>query len=61
MGLLLLAAGFGAGLCGSVAGLASLVSCPALLATGMAPVVANATNTTALLANRRRVRTEFAA
>lgn len=49
--LLLLGAGFGAGLCGSVAGLASLVSYPALLATGMAPVVASATNTTALLAN----------
>jgi uncharacterized membrane protein YfcA len=47
----LVLAGIGAGLCGSVAGLASLVSYPALLMTGLSPVVANVTNTTALLAN----------
>jgi uncharacterized membrane protein YfcA len=47
----LVVAGVGAGLCGSVAGLASLVSYPALLAAGLSPVVANVTNTTALMAN----------
>ena len=41
------AAGVGAGLAGSVAGLASLVSYPALLATGLAPVTANVTSTVA--------------
>ena len=46
--LLLVAAGVGAGLSGSVAGLASLVSYPALLATGLPPVEANVTNTVAL-------------
>jgi uncharacterized membrane protein YfcA len=45
---LLVLAGFGAGLTGSVAGLASLVSYPALLATGIPPVTANVTNTVAL-------------
>ena len=47
--LWLLLAGFGGGLCGSVAGLASLVSYPALLATGLSPVSANVTNTVALI------------
>lgn len=47
--LLLVAAGVGAGLAGSMAGLASLVSYPALLATGLNPVVANVTNTVALV------------
>ena len=47
--LLLIGAGVGAGLCGSVAGLASLVSYPALLATGLGPVEANVTNTVALV------------
>ena len=47
---LLAAAGFGAGLCGTVAGLASLFSYPALLATGLAPLPANVTNTVALIA-----------
>lgn len=47
--LLLVLAGVGAGLVGSVAGLASLVSYPALLATGLAPVPANVTNTVALV------------
>jgi len=47
--LWLLVAGFGGGLTGSVAGLASLVSYPALLAVGLAPVAANVTNTVALV------------
>ncbi|WP_336029367.1 sulfite exporter TauE/SafE family protein [Geodermatophilus sp. FMUSA9-8] len=47
--LLLVAAGVGAGLTGSIAGLASLVSYPALLATGLPPVTANVTNTVALV------------
>lgn len=46
--LWLLLAGVGAGLTGSVAGLASLVSYPALLAAGLPPVAANVTNTVAL-------------
>ncbi len=46
---LLVLAGIGAGLCGSVAGLASLVSYPALLAYGLPPLVANVTNTTAMV------------
>ena len=44
----LLLAGVGAGLTGSVAGLASLVSYPSLLAAGLPPVVANVTNTVAM-------------
>ncbi len=40
----------GAGLCGSAAGLASLVSYPALLAAGLPPLAANVTTTTAMLA-----------
>jgi uncharacterized membrane protein YfcA len=47
LGLLL--AGVGAGLFGGVAGLASVISYPALLATGLAPVSANVTNTVALV------------
>jgi uncharacterized membrane protein YfcA len=47
----LLLAGVGAGLAGSVAGLASLISYPALLAVGLAPVTANVTNTVALVAS----------
>ncbi len=47
----LVAAGLGAGLVGSVAGLASLVSYPALLAAGLSPLAANVTNTVALTAN----------
>jgi uncharacterized protein len=46
---LLVAAGIGAGLTGSVAGLASLFSYPALLAAGLSPVSANVTNTVALV------------
>jgi uncharacterized membrane protein YfcA len=47
--LFLVLAGFGAGLTGSIAGLASLVSYPALLAVGLPPVSANVTNTIAML------------
>jgi uncharacterized protein len=46
--LLLLGAGVAAGLSGSVAGLASLFSYPALLAAGLPAVTANVTNTVAL-------------
>ncbi len=49
LGLLVLA-GVGGGLSGSVAGLASLVTYPALLGVGLAPVAANVTNTVALVA-----------
>lgn len=49
--VLLLAAGVGGGLTGSIAGLASLVSYPALLAAGLPPVTANVTNTVALVFN----------
>jgi uncharacterized membrane protein YfcA len=49
--LLLIAAGVGAGVTGSVAGLASIVSFPALLALGLSPVAANVTNTVALVMN----------
>ncbi len=42
-------AGVGAGLTGSIAGLASLISYPALLATGIPPVTANVSNTVALV------------
>ena len=47
--LLLVCAGLGGGLAGSVAGLASLASYPALLAVGLGPVTANVTNTVALV------------
>lgn len=46
---LLVAAGVAAGLAGSIAGLASLISYPALLAVGLGPVAANVTNTVALV------------
>ena len=46
---MLVLAGIGGGLSGSVAGLASLVTYPALLAIGLPPVTANVTNTVALL------------
>ena len=48
--LLLVLAGIGAGLASTMAGLASLVSYPALLALGLPPVAANVTNTTAMTA-----------
>lgn len=47
--IFLVVAGFLAGLMQSVAGLASLVSYPALLIVGVPPVIANVTNTTALI------------
>jgi uncharacterized membrane protein YfcA len=47
----LVLAGIGAGLTGSIAGLASLISYPALLATGVPPVTANVTNTVSLVLN----------
>jgi uncharacterized membrane protein YfcA len=46
---LLVLAGMGSGLIGSIAGLASLISYPALLAAGLPPVTANVTNTAALV------------
>lgn len=46
--LLLLVAGVAAGLSGSIAGLASLFSYPALLAVGLPATAANVTNTVAL-------------
>jgi uncharacterized protein len=49
MYLVLVVAGIAAGITGSVAGLASLVSYPALLALGLSPVVANVSNTVALV------------
>jgi uncharacterized membrane protein YfcA len=48
---LLVLAGIGAGLTGSIAGLASLISYPALLAAGLSPVSANVTNSVALVFN----------
>jgi uncharacterized membrane protein YfcA len=47
----LVLAGIGAGLTGSIAGLASLISYPALLAIGLPPVTANVTNTVSLVLN----------
>ncbi|NBE53532.1 TSUP family transporter [Streptomyces sp. YC537] len=46
-----MAAGVASGLAGSMAGLASLFSYPALLAAGLPPVAANVTNTVALFTN----------
>lgn len=47
--LLLLFAGMAAGLLGYLTGLASLASYPALLAVGLSPLAANATNTLGLI------------
>src|SRR4051794_6535095 len=47
--LLLVVAGVAGGLAGSIAGLASLTTYPALLAIGLGPVAANVTNTVALV------------
>ncbi|UQE75836.1 sulfite exporter TauE/SafE family protein [Gordonia sp. PP30] len=47
---LLFAAGFAAGVVGYVTGLASIISYPALLAAGLPPIVANVTNTVAMVA-----------
>jgi uncharacterized membrane protein YfcA len=49
--VLLFAAGIGGGLAGSVAGLASVSTYPALLLVGLPPVAANVTNTVALVFN----------
>lgn len=48
--LLLLVAGVAGGLAGSIAGLASVATYPALLAAGLGPVAANVTNTVSLMA-----------
>ena len=48
---LLVLGGVGSGLTGSMAGLASLVSYPVLLAVGLSPIAANVTNTVALLSS----------
>jgi uncharacterized membrane protein YfcA len=48
---LLFAAGIGGGLAGSIAGLASVTTYPALLLVGLSPVAANITNTVALVFN----------
>lgn len=48
--LLIVAAGFAAGLVGFITGLASLLSYPALLLIGLPPVAANVTNTVAMVA-----------
>lgn len=48
--LAVLAAGLGAGILTSTVGVASLLSFPVLLAVGLPPVVANASNTVGLLA-----------
>jgi len=47
--LALVLAGVGGGLTGSIAGLASIVTYPALLAIGLPPVSANVTNTVSLV------------
>jgi uncharacterized membrane protein YfcA len=47
--LLLVVAGVTGGLAGSIAGMASLTTYPALLAVGLGPVAANVTNTVALV------------
>ncbi|WP_441960121.1 sulfite exporter TauE/SafE family protein [Mycolicibacterium houstonense] len=49
--VLLLVAGIGGGLTGSIAGLASVATYPALLLIGLPPVTANVTNTVALVFN----------
>lgn len=48
---LLFAAGIGGGLAGSIAGLASVTTYPALLLVGLPPVAANVTNTVSLIFN----------
>ena len=47
--LLLVCAGLLGGLAGSIAGLASVITYPALLAVGLGPVAANVTNTVSLV------------
>lgn len=48
--VLLVGAGFAAGLVGYVTGLASIISYPALLLVGLSPLAANVTNTVAMVA-----------
>jgi uncharacterized membrane protein YfcA len=48
---ILFLAGIGGGLAGSIAGLASLSTYPALLGLGLVPAAANVTNTAALICN----------
>lgn len=48
---LLILGGVGSGLTGSMAGLASLISYPVLLAVGLPPIAANVTNSVGLLAS----------
>jgi uncharacterized membrane protein YfcA len=48
--VLLVGAGFAAGLVGYVTGLASIISYPALLIVGLSPLAANVTNTVAMVA-----------
>ena len=50
-GALLIDAGIIGGLAGSIAGLASVATYPALLFVGLPPVAANMTNTVALVLN----------
>ncbi|MCU1504700.1 MAG: hypothetical protein JWM12_4054 [Ilumatobacteraceae bacterium] len=47
--IVLVLAGIGGGLTGSIAGLASIVTYPVLLAAGLPPITANVTNTVALV------------
>ena len=47
----LAAAGVAGGLTGSIAGLASIATYPALLVVGLPPVTANVTNTVAMVFN----------
>jgi uncharacterized membrane protein YfcA len=47
--LFVILAGIGGGLTGSIAGLASLISYPALLVVGLPPLTANVTNTVSLV------------
>lgn len=49
--VLLIGVGFVAGLVGYITGLASVVSYPALLAVGLPPIIANVTNTVALVSS----------
>lgn len=48
--LLLIVAGFAAGVVGYVTGLASIISYPALLLVGLPPITANVTNTVSMVA-----------
>ncbi|HJE14539.1 MAG TPA: TSUP family transporter, partial [Lapidilactobacillus dextrinicus] len=49
LSLILIIVGILAGICNAVAGLASLVAYPSLLALGLPPIMANVTNTVALI------------